>query len=207
MTLVLALMGAIGAGAWLTLAGMVHILPDLSGFITGDLFESLLKRQCGIKDSGSLLPGHGGVLDRIDSLTAAAPFSARPVRAAGMSDRIGVVILGSTGSVGVNTLDVLARHPDRFQVVALTAHRNSETLFEQCLAHQPTFAVMVDPIAAEQLQHRLRAAGQTSRSANGFSRFGAGRRPTSSPLCHGGDSRRGEGLLPTLAAARAGKRV
>lgn len=123
-----------------------------------------------------------------------------------MSDRIGVVILGSTGSVGVNTLDVLARHPDRFQVVALTAHRNSETLFEQCLAHQPTFAVMADPGAAEQLQHRLRAAGQPVEVLTGSAGL---ERVAALPEAHYVMAAivGAAGLLPTLAAAQAGKRV
>ena len=61
-----------------------------------------------------------------------------------MSARIGVTILGSTGSIGVSTLDVLQRHADRFRVVALTADRDVEGLLQQCLTHEPSVAVMAD---------------------------------------------------------------
>ncbi len=55
----------------------------------------------------------------------------------------GVVILGSTGSVGASTLDVIARHRDALRVVALTARSNDARLFEQCLEHRPDLAVLV----------------------------------------------------------------
>jgi 1-deoxy-D-xylulose-5-phosphate reductoisomerase len=64
----------------------------------------------------------------------------------------GITILGSTGSIGVSTLDVVGRHPERFRVVALTAHRNAERLAEQCRRHRPAYAVMVDVDAAATLR-------------------------------------------------------
>ncbi len=69
-----------------------------------------------------------------------------------------LAILGSTGSVGVNTLDVVARHRDRFQVVALTAHRQTDLLFRQCIEFTPHYAVLDDAQDAEQLQAQIARA-------------------------------------------------
>ncbi len=73
-----------------------------------------------------------------------------------------IVILGSTGSVGVNTLDVIARHPERFTVIALTAYRQIDALFNQCIRFHPQYAVVGGAKSAEQLSARLRAAGSAT---------------------------------------------
>jgi 1-deoxy-D-xylulose-5-phosphate reductoisomerase len=70
-----------------------------------------------------------------------------------------IAILGSTGSVGKNTLDVIARHPERYEVTALAAGKNDALLLEQCIAHRPRHAVLADPGAAERLRAALRQGG------------------------------------------------
>jgi 1-deoxy-D-xylulose-5-phosphate reductoisomerase len=68
---------------------------------------------------------------------------------------IGIAVLGSTGSIGVSTLDVVRRHPERYQVVALSAHRNVERMAEQCREVHPRYAVMADARAATGLGEHL----------------------------------------------------
>ena len=70
-----------------------------------------------------------------------------------------LTVLGSTGSVGVNTLDVVARHRERFEVVALAAHRQIDLLFRQCVEFSPSYAVIGSARDAETLEERLRAQG------------------------------------------------
>ena len=72
---------------------------------------------------------------------------------------IGVTVLGSTGSIGVSTLDVLARHSDKYRAVALTANSDVAKMLEQCRACRPDYAVMADEDAAEALLGKLQQAG------------------------------------------------
>jgi 1-deoxy-D-xylulose-5-phosphate reductoisomerase len=82
-------------------------------------------------------------------------------------DRQAITILGSTGSVGRNTLDVIGRHPDRFEVVALSARRNIELLAEQCARSGARYAVTADASAADRLRQALDAHGSSAEILTG----------------------------------------
>ncbi|HEY9034900.1 MAG TPA: 1-deoxy-D-xylulose-5-phosphate reductoisomerase, partial [Pseudomonadales bacterium] len=68
-------------------------------------------------------------------------------------------MLGSTGSIGTSTLDVVARHAQQYRVIALTAHRQDDVLFEQCVRFKPMYAVLVNAEAADRLAKRIAFAG------------------------------------------------
>ncbi len=119
---------------------------------------------------------------------------------------IGVTILGSTGSIGVSTLDVLARHPEQYRVVALSANRQVARMREQCLAFRPRYAVMMDESAAAQLREQLRAAGSDTEVLCGMAQLEAiAALPEVDYVMAAIVG--AAGLRPSLAAARAGKRV
>ncbi|MDQ1311274.1 MAG: 1-deoxy-D-xylulose-5-phosphate reductoisomerase [Pseudomonadota bacterium] len=117
-----------------------------------------------------------------------------------------VAVLGSTGSIGVSTLDVLARHPDRFSIAVLAARSNDAGLIEQCLRHQPAIAVLESPASAERLAAALRAAGSATEVRCGAAALA---QCASSPDVDAVMAAivGAAGLPSTLAAARAGKRV
>jgi 1-deoxy-D-xylulose-5-phosphate reductoisomerase len=119
---------------------------------------------------------------------------------------IAVTILGSTGTIGVNTLDVIARHPGRYEVFALSANRNVDGLLEQCLTWRPRYAVMVEQAAAADLRGRVAAAGlKTEVLAGADALVDISNHPDVAYVMAGIVG--AAGLLPNLAAARAGKRV
>jgi 1-deoxy-D-xylulose-5-phosphate reductoisomerase len=119
---------------------------------------------------------------------------------------IGIAVLGSTGSVGVNTLDVVSRHRDRFKIVALTAHRDVDGLLKQCLEHQPALAVMVDEKAAGQLRAKLKDSGLKTEVRSGTKALlEAAAMPEARYVMAAIVG--AAGLEATLAAVDAGKRV
>lgn len=123
-----------------------------------------------------------------------------------MSARIGISILGATGSIGISTLDVLAGQTDRFRIIALTANTQVDRLFEQCQAVEPEFAVMVDADAAQQLERKIKdtdLSTQVKQGVEGLIEVATLAQTDYVMAAIVGAA----GLLPTLAAAEAGKRI
>lgn len=121
-------------------------------------------------------------------------------------DKKRLVVLGSTGSIGVNTLDVVDRHPERFEVFALTASTSVETMLAQCVRHRPVFAVMASEVHGRQLQQACGSAGLVTKVLWGASAIelvaGHERADTVMAAIVGA-----AGLAPCLAAAKSGKRL
>ena len=117
-----------------------------------------------------------------------------------------LTVLGSTGSIGVSTLDVVARHPERYAVYALTANRQVDAMVAQCLACEPRFAVMRDEDAAEQLRQALASKGSETQVLSGEAGLvevaGADEVEVVMAAIVGA-----AGLSPTLAAVQTGKKV
>ena len=117
-----------------------------------------------------------------------------------------ITLLGSTGSIGMSTLNVLSQHPEKYRVYALTANRSVDILFEQCQLFKPDIAVMLDESSADLLAQRLKSADLDTQVLSG-----------EQALIQVSESDNidyvvaaivgAAGLLPTLAAARAGKHI
>jgi 1-deoxy-D-xylulose-5-phosphate reductoisomerase len=117
-----------------------------------------------------------------------------------------VCILGATGSVGTSTLDVLSRHPDRFEVFALTAHSRIDELFAQCVRWKPRYAAMPQAGQARALRERLKAQGLKTEVLDGpqaLCELAAHPDVDAVMAAIVGAA----GLPACLAAARAGKRL
>ena len=117
-----------------------------------------------------------------------------------------LTVLGSTGSIGSNTLDVVSRHPERFRIFALTASSQVEAMLDQCRAFAPRYAVMSRPDAAQALAQRVKAEGLAVEVL-------AGEEALCEVSAHADVQVvmaaivGAAGLAPSLAAARAGKRL
>ena len=196
------------AGRVLLVAGAIGLLAQ-----AGDFFESWIKRRFQVKDSSSLIPGHGGLLDRLDGVLAAAPAAALlgvllgpgeaavaltpPARAPPRR----ITVLGSTGSVGRSTLALIeAAPPGAFAVEALVAGSDVAALAAQARRHGARLAVVADPAAYGALRDALAGTGIEAAAGPGGRR--GGRRPAGR-LDHGRDRRR---RRPALHPGGAGAR-
>ncbi len=119
---------------------------------------------------------------------------------------IGVALLGSTGSIGQNTLSVLAQHPQRYRVVSLAARSDVQRMAEQCRRFRPEVVAMEHAPAAAELEPLLRAAGLTTRVTAGAEAIVELARASAAQVVMAAISG-AAGLRSTLAAAQSGKRL
>ena len=118
----------------------------------------------------------------------------------------GIAILGSTGSIGLSTLDVVARHPQRYRVVALSANRDVHGILQQCREFRPQLAAMADPDSATELERLLAEEGLATEVMAGPAGLEAvATHPDASDLMAAIVG--AAGVLPTLAAVRLGRRI
>lgn len=119
----------------------------------------------------------------------------------------GLCILGATGSIGVSTLDVAARHPHLYKVIALTANSNIDVLFQQCLAHHPQYVVVVNESKSQEFQQKISHSPisdiKVLAGAEALEKVATLDEVDSVMAAIVGAA----GLLPSLAAAKAGKTV
>jgi 1-deoxy-D-xylulose-5-phosphate reductoisomerase len=123
-----------------------------------------------------------------------------------MATKQTLAVLGATGSIGANTLDVVARHPDRFEVFALSAQRRADLLEQQCLRWRPRYAVLGEASAAASLKQRLHEQGVRTEVLHGpraLTEVAAHPEVTTVMAAIVGAA----GLPSCLAAAQAGKRL
>ena len=117
-----------------------------------------------------------------------------------------ITILGSTGTIGKQTLDVIARHPKAYKAYALAANSNVTALFEQCVQYKPSYAVMLSEKAAHELRQQLKAYGsktQVLAGISGLEQISSDENVHSVMAAIVGAA----GLKPAMAAAYAGKRI
>ncbi len=118
----------------------------------------------------------------------------------------GLTVLGATGSIGQSTLDVVRRHPDRYRVVALTAHRQVDQLVSDCLEFKPLLAVVGDESTASQVRIKLQAAGGSVEVLSGEGALVMAATLPEADMVMAAIVG-AAGLVPTLAAVQAGKRI
>lgn len=117
-----------------------------------------------------------------------------------------VVILGATGSIGCSTLDVVAQHPELYQVLALTGGKRLDVLLQQCIAFRPRFAALTDATDAAELRRQLQQAGVATEVLSGAQALADLAAHPDADIVMAAIVG-AAGLLPTLAAVKAGKTV